>query len=400
MSSIISSYFAQFMHKRNVKIEDEAEAGPTLQRTGVPDSTIFSNLRHFFGNSVQSGTNVLSTVTNRQSAMALSPGEFDEDELEWEEWDGQGKFWHHMVAGSTAGIVEHVFMYPVDTFKTHLQALSAKEAGQGTLTFSSLLKRHGFLRLWRGAPAVLVGCIPSHAAYFSAYELGKKRFGLGQEGHQPLAAAATGAFATILHDGILTPMDMVKQRLQLGYYRGVYDCLRSIVKSEGLHYLWRSLPTTLVMNIPYAAAVVSANESMKQVTIPIFGPDNMIAYLTSGALAGAFAAAVTCPLDVIKTRLQTEALLRVPPPVCDGRPAGTCAIPTNTQYTTQGNQSQYFKAVKVAKDIWRREGSRGFFRGIQARMAAHTPSQAISWATYELIKSLLIRERNNTPSID
>ena len=31
-----------------------------------------------------------------------------------------------------------------------------------------------FMRLWRGSPAVLLGCIPSHAAYFSAYEAGKE----------------------------------------------------------------------------------------------------------------------------------------------------------------------------------------------------------------------------------
>lgn len=268
------------------------------------------------------------------------------------------------------------------------------------MTFSALLKRHGFLRLWRGAPAVLFGCIPSHAAYFSAYEVGKKHFGVGQEDHRPLAAAATGALATILHDGVLTPMDMVKQRLQLGYYRGVFDCLRSIINSEGVHYLWRSYPTTLAMNIPYAAAVVSANESMKLITIPIFGPGNMFAYITSGALAGAFAAAVTCPLDVVKTRLQTEALMGVPPPVCDGRPAGTCAIPANTEYANHGNRSQYFQTIKVAKDIWYREGGRGFFRGMQARMAVHTPSQAISWATYEFVKSLLIGDKTNRPSND
>lgn len=30
----------------------------------------------------------------------------------------------HMIAGSVAGIVEHTAMYPVDTIKTRMQALS------------------------------------------------------------------------------------------------------------------------------------------------------------------------------------------------------------------------------------------------------------------------------------
>lgn len=40
-----------------------------------------------------------------------------EEELEWEEWNGQGSFGHHMVAGSMAGVAEHLCMFPVDTYK-------------------------------------------------------------------------------------------------------------------------------------------------------------------------------------------------------------------------------------------------------------------------------------------
>jgi len=41
------------------------------------------------------------------------------------------------------------------------------------------------------------------------------------------------------------------------------------VKEDGVRALWRSYPTTLTMNIPYAAVVVAANESFKKVWIPI-----------------------------------------------------------------------------------------------------------------------------------
>lgn len=41
--------------------------------------------------------------------------EFDED---WEEWDpSKGSFVHHMIAGSAAGVVEHVAIFPIDTVK-------------------------------------------------------------------------------------------------------------------------------------------------------------------------------------------------------------------------------------------------------------------------------------------
>jgi solute carrier family 25 iron transporter 28/37 len=39
------------------------------------------------------------------------------EELDWEEWDGKSPFWHHCVAGSAAGVAEHVLVYPLDTGK-------------------------------------------------------------------------------------------------------------------------------------------------------------------------------------------------------------------------------------------------------------------------------------------
>lgn len=137
MTGIISSYFAQFMHKRTMGTKNEAEAGSILQRTSVTKPTLFSKISHLFGNGMQSATNLLQTSSHHQSVMALSPAEFDEEELEWEEWDGQGKFWHHIIAGSTAGIVEHVCMYPVDTFKVRQNEFLGFAL---TLFFSPLLE--------------------------------------------------------------------------------------------------------------------------------------------------------------------------------------------------------------------------------------------------------------------
>ena len=45
----------------------------------------------------------------------------------------------------------------------------------------------------------------------------------------------------------------------------------------------------------------------------------------------------------------------------------------------------------VAQSLFQEEGVRGLFRGVRARVAVTAPSQAISWATYELAKGLLFR---------
>jgi len=277
----------------------------------------------------------------------------------------------------------------------------------GTSSFSAFYRANGFFRLWRGSPAVLLGCVPSHAAYFSAYEVGKARTGAGAPGHHPIAAAATGACATILHDSVSAPMDMVKQRLQLGYYKGVFHCVRSIVAQDGAASLWRSFPATLAMNVPYAAAVVAANESAKTLLAPLLGTGNLSLFLASGAVAGAVAGVATTPLDVVKTRLQTMALVgaNVVPvaPLCGACDAtameSAAALAARTAAAVgpsgggaggaSGGANLLATTLRVARALWATEGLRGFFRGAAARMAVNAPSQAVSWASYEAVKGLL-----------
>ncbi len=125
-------------------------------------------------------------------------------------------------------------------------------------------------------------------------------------GPQPLAAAISGGIATIFHDSIMTPMDVIKQRLQLGYYRGMLDCANCIYTAEDLSAFFRSFPMTLFMNIPFSCIMVSVNESLKNELQPNSSKRTMSTFLLAGSGAGSVAAFLTAPLDVIKTKLQTQ----------------------------------------------------------------------------------------------
>ena len=88
---------------------------------------------------------------------------------------------------------------------------------------SSCAGRDGYARMWRGAPAVLaafVHPVARRALFGVRARQGNVPFGVNAPGHHPLAAAGTGALATLLHDAVLTPLDVVKQRLQLGFCAG------------------------------------------------------------------------------------------------------------------------------------------------------------------------------------
>ena len=363
------------------------------------------------------------------------------EDLDWEEWDpSQGKFVHHMIAGSFAGITEHTVMFPVDTIKTHIQCMRdcpERAAGRRVL---DLVRGEGMFRLWRGVGTMFVGCVPAHAAYFSVLERCKADFGANGAGHQPLAAAAAGGIATVFHDAVMTPMDVIKQRLQLGYYGGITDCVSTVYKTEGLGAFYRSFPTTLFMNIPYGAVMVAANESFKHLLRPS-GDHDVATYMTAGCGAGAVAAAATTPLDVVKTRLQTQALhlhmqrpsaaysapnssssssrafsagsiwrnssssnssnsstsssssarppgpsLAAGPAIFHSNAAGRCAQACGEKPLVK---LQYEGLADAVRQISAAEGWRGFFRGIVPRLLVHMPSVAISWTTYETVKTWL-----------
>lgn len=58
-------------------------------------------------------------------------------------------------------------------------------------------------------------CRPAHALYFATYELSKDRLGGNLPGHHPVLTGTAGALATVVNDGVMTPADVIKQRLQV-----------------------------------------------------------------------------------------------------------------------------------------------------------------------------------------
>lgn len=115
-------------------------------------------------------------------------------------------------------------------------------------------------------------------------------------------------------DAVITPMDVVKQRLQLkgSPYKGVGDCVRRVVLEEGVGAFYKSYRTTVVMNAPFTAIHFATYEAAKRGLMEL-SPDSvgeedetLVVHATAGAAAGALAAALTTPLDVVKTQLQCQ----------------------------------------------------------------------------------------------
>lgn len=59
--------------------------------------------------------------------------------------------------------------------------------------------------------------------------------------------------ATLIHDGISNPTEVIKQRMQMynSPYKSVVSCVKGVYLKEGIKAFYRSYSTQLVMNLPY-----------------------------------------------------------------------------------------------------------------------------------------------------
>ena len=84
-------------------------------------------------------------------------------------------FSSHLLAGSVAGLAEHLLVFPLDTLKTNAQCVGACGRAQGPdvlclraakrLAADGIQTGSGARRLFRGVGAVTVACVPAHAMY-------------------------------------------------------------------------------------------------------------------------------------------------------------------------------------------------------------------------------------------
>ncbi|KAJ2906146.1 Mitochondrial basic amino acids transporter [Zalerion maritima] len=336
-------------------------------------------------------------------------------------------FW----AGYISGAVGIVIGNPLDLLKVRLQA-SSSTAGSSTVSTARLpLTRHftSAATLVAGTAAPVLGYGALNALLFVSYNRSEKWFA------QLLSPSSSGAIPTpSLEDGprfrpgenltatwlagavgglstwvVSTPTELIKCRAQMAAPPGSpslssWGVAKQVVRNEGVKGLYfGGAVTALRDSIGYGFYFWSYELISRWASRSNTGPDadgttsEAVKVLLCGGIAGIVTWASIFPLDVIKTRVQTQAFYP-PPPILLSRPTGDRAALLPDRGDDRSRTSKRKGAWHTARETYRQEGLRTFFRGLGICSIRAFVVNAFQWAVYEWIMKELGQGRDRSVS--
>ncbi|KAJ3489987.1 hypothetical protein NLI96_g1747 [Meripilus lineatus] len=208
-------------------------------------------------------------------------------------------FYQSLAAGGMAGTAVDLLFFPIDTVKTRLQS------AQG------FVRAGGFRGIYKGVGSVVVGSAPGAAIFFCTYDTLKQTLPipphLAPVTH--MVSASMGEIAACL---VRVPTEVIKTRTQTSTYghraSSSFAAAKVVLTEEGLRGFYRGFGSTIMREIPFTSLQFPLYELLKLQLSSTLGRKPLHAHEAAvcGSIAGGVAAAVTTPLDVLKTRVMLD----------------------------------------------------------------------------------------------
>ncbi|KAJ2991652.1 hypothetical protein HDV02_003650 [Globomyces sp. JEL0801] len=193
-----------------------------------------------------------------------------------------------LIAGGIAGTTVDVILFPLDTIKTRLQSKSG------------FIKSGGFKNIYSGLSSAILGSAPSASLFFLTYESMKSIFNQHTHWNHMVAASVGEMMACIVR----VPTDCVKQRMQVGMFNSLVEAGKDVLRKDGVLGFYRGYGMTIFREIPFASIQFPLYEQLKKLVYNSkHRKANGFESSICGMVAGGTAAALTTPLDVVRTRI-------------------------------------------------------------------------------------------------
>ncbi|CAK7240459.1 MAG: carrier protein ymc1 [Sporothrix thermara] len=281
-----------------------------------------------------------------------------------------------LFSGAVGGVAQVLIGQPFDIVKVRLQTSTAYPNALSAAT--AIWKSEGPLAFYKGTLTPLLGIGACVSIQFGAFHQARRWFESRNLANSSSKTGelsygqyyAAGAYAGLTNSVLSGPIEHVRIRLQTQphslaerLYSGPLDCVRKLVSegggvARGLYRgqvvtLWREAQAYGVWftTFEYLMNADAARNNMDRKQVPAY---KVALY---GGLAGEALWLASYPFDVIKSKMQTDAL----------RPA-----------------DQRYKSLRdCVAQTYRAEGSRGFWRGLGPTLLRAMPVSAGTFAVVE-----------------
>lgn len=228
--------------------------------------------------------------------------------------------------------------------------------------------------------------MPESAVKFGSYEASKRAIAR-LEGHNDPKHISSwslftcGGVAGMISQAVVYPLDTLKFRIQCEMQEGglkgnklVLATLQKMWRTNGVSGFYRGLPMGLVGMFPYSAIDLFIFERLKRTIVKRNMrlhalkheedalPGNFSLALIGG-FSGAIGASAVYPVNLLRTRLQSQ---------------GTSQHPRT-----------YTGIVDVTRQTIKGEGVRGLFKGLTPNLLKVVPAVSITYVVYENSKKAM-----------
>ncbi|XP_078040603.1 short Calcium-binding Mitochondrial Carrier isoform X4 [Augochlora pura] len=278
-----------------------------------------------------------------------------------------GMWWRHLVSGGVAGAVSRTCTAPLDRIKVYLQVHGTRHC-KIMSCFRYMLREGGSTSLWRGNGINVLKIGPESALKFMAYEQIKRAIKGNDVRELGLyERLMAGSLAGGISQSAIYPLEVLKTRFALrktGEFAGLLDATKKIYSQGGLKSFYKGYIPNLIGILPYAGIDLAVYETLKNRYLRTHDknePPPFWILLLCGTASSTAGQVCSYPLALVRTRLQAD------------------ISPDKSPNTMVG----------VFKDIIRKEGVRGLYRGLTPNFLKVAPAVSISYIVYENFRGLL-----------
>lgn len=267
--------------------------------------------------------------------------------------------WKTIQDGMIAGLLTRFVIEPFDLVKIRMQLNESSVASTIPSTIRTVYRNEGLLAFWKGNVfGTLLYASYTGVQFFAYQNLNMTNTSAFWKG------SIAGSIATLT----TYPFDMLRTRtavrkdnaLQL---RNSLQTVVQVYRNEGVLAFSKGLGPTLLAVIPSTGISFWTFEKTRAVLYRLSPSENKNAAVNAmaGAVAGMAAKVCTMPLDVVRKRLQVQSLMM-----------DRFAVKT----------SEYSGSFDAVAKIMRREGIRGFYKGLSAALLKTVPATSIIFVSY------------------